>query len=369
MTHIGRPKDKKTGKINCSPGESVDPVVTYLEHKLHMTIEVPSFAIHPETGIVDIDSSIQSAVQRLRDYQIGALYLPNTRWFQGEETDGPSRAGFAKQLSKLADIFVNDAFGSWQSHASTVDITDYLPSCAGFLLQDEIKNLGKVLNPARPFLAIVAGAKYDTKIGPVKELYERVDHLILGGVMYNTYLCAKYGIEVAGVPKEDIDLASELVRMDEKKGKIVELPLLVESDRLEERDEAKTRMIAVNDFRKDATYPYILDAHPDAFHENTILDIINSAKTVLVNAVMGFMPHFPDGTRALYEAVDRNHSALKLYGGGDTLEGLKYLCPGVYLKGLDDPSYYYFTGGGAVLKALEKRSPYEVETVKRLLKS
>jgi phosphoglycerate kinase len=368
MTHVGRPRDKRTGKIDCLPDRSVDPVVTYLEKKLRIKIEIPAFTIHPEIGITNIDRSIFASILRLREGTIGAVYLPNIRWFQGEQTDGPARARLARQLASLAGIYVNDAFGSWRPHVSTFDITKYLPSYAGFLLQEEIKNLEKVLNPTRPFLAIVAGTKYDTKIGPLKELYKRVDRLVLGGVMYNIFLCAKYGVKIAGVPKEDIDLAQALVRLDKGKGKIAELPLLVESEDLGERKKGKIKTIAVKDFRKGDSYNYILDADPDSFHDKTILDVIQSAKTILVNAVMGLIPHFREGSKALYKAVDGNRQALKLYGGGDTIEELKYSCPGIYMKGLDNPNCYYFTGGGTVLKALEEGSPFKIGPVERLLK-
>jgi phosphoglycerate kinase len=368
MTHVGRPRDKKTGKIDCSPDTSVDPLVAYLEKKLRIRIDAPSFPIQPDLGVTHIDSSIQESVQRLKERKIGAIYLPNIRWFQGEQTYGSERTRFAKGLSSMADIFVNDAFGSWQPDVSTFDITKYLPSYAGFLMQEEIKNLGKVLDPSRPFLAIVAGAKYDTKIGPLKELYQRVDHMILGGVIYNTFLSAQYGVDVAGVPEEDIDLALELVRLDKEKNKIVKLPLLVESKDFGERKEGGTKTIAVKNFRKGDRYNYILDADPDSFREKPILDVINSAKTIFVNAVMGLTPHFSDGSRALYEAIDENSRALKLYGGGDTLQELRNLCPGIYMKGLDNPDCYYFTGGGTVLKALQEGSPFKIKPVEPLLK-
>ena len=106
-----------------------------------------------------------------------------------------------------------------------------------------------------------------------------------------------------------------------------------------------------------------------SFHENHILDIIHSAKTILVNAVMGLVPYFIDGSRALYEAIGGNSSALKLYGGGDTLQELKDLPPGIYLSGLNNPDCYYFTSGGTVLKALEEGSPFKIQPVERLLKS
>ncbi|HUU39787.1 MAG TPA: phosphoglycerate kinase [Desulfatiglandales bacterium] len=368
MTHIGRPRDKKTGKINCSPDKSVDPVVSYLEKKLRITIEKPSFNIKPGLGITTIDSSIWESIQRLKERKIGAVYLPNIRWFQGEQAGEPERTKFAKDLSSLADIFVNDAFGSWQAHVSTFDITKYLPSCAGFLLQQEIKNLEKVLNPARPLLAIVAGNKYDTKIGPLKELYHRVDRLILGGVMYNTFLCAKYGIHIKGVTQENINLATELVQLDKEKGKIVELPFLVEAEEPTDRNKEKTKTISAENLRKGKRYKYILDADPASFHEKHILDIICSAKTILVNAVMGLTPYFTDGSKALYEAINQNGKALRLYGGGDTIQELKDLCPGLYMKCLESPRCYYFTGGGTMLKALEVGSPFKIKPVEMLLK-
>jgi phosphoglycerate kinase len=368
MTHIGRPRNKKTGKINCLPDRSVSPIVAYLEKKLRIKIEVPELSIHPEDGITTIDRSIWPSILRLRDGTIGALYLPNVRWFQGEQTNGPERNRLARKLASLAGVYVNDAFGSWRPHASTFDITKYIPSYAGYLLQEEITNLEKVLNPTRPFVAVVAGTKYDTKIDPVKELYKRVDHLILGGVMYNTFLCAKYGVTIGAVPKEDIDLAQELVQLDKKEGKIIELPLLVESEHLGEKIEGKTKTIAVKNFKKGKQYPYILDADPESFQRSSILDVLHSAKTILVNAVMGLIPHFREGSQALYEAVDSNGKALKLYGGGDTIEELKYSCPGIYMRGLDDPHCYYFTGGGTVLKALEEGSPFKIKPVERLLR-
>ncbi|OHE55050.1 MAG: phosphoglycerate kinase, partial [Thermodesulfovibrio sp. RBG_19FT_COMBO_41_18] len=161
MTHVGRPKDKKTGEIKCRSGESVEPIVGYLEHKLHTRFHIPKFNIDAKLGITSIDTSINLAIRDLRERKIGGIYLPNTRWFQGEEAEGEVRDNFALQLAGLADILINDAFGSWQPHASTYDITKYLPSYAGFLMQREIINLNSVINPQRPFLAVIAGAKYD----------------------------------------------------------------------------------------------------------------------------------------------------------------------------------------------------------------
>src|SRR4030042_6103110 len=150
MTHVGRPKDKKTGEIKCRPGESVGPIARYLEQKLHIRFHIPQFNTDQKRGIPGIDTSINLAIRDLRERKIGGIYLPNTRWFQGEEAEGEIRDNFALQLAGLADILINDAFGSWQPHASTYAITKYLPSYAGFLMQSEIINLNSVINPQRP---------------------------------------------------------------------------------------------------------------------------------------------------------------------------------------------------------------------------
>jgi phosphoglycerate kinase len=369
MTHVGRPKDKKTGEIKCRSGESVEPIVGYLEHKLHTTFHIPKFNMDAKLGITGIDTSINIAIRDLRERKIGGIYLPNTRWFQGEEAEGEVRDKFALQLAGLADIFINDAFGSWQPHASTYDITKYLPSYAGFLMQREIINLNSVINPQRPFLAVIAGAKYDTKIKPLYAIYEKVDQLILGGVLYNTFLCAKYGISIEGIPEKDITLAKDLVEKDRVNRKIVELPFIVESDTLEGRIEGKYRTVSIKDFKEGKKYGYILDIDPESFNDPVVVESISSAKTIFVNAVMGYTPYFSAGSEALDRTIDQNRIAIKMYGGGDTLQEFKNLCPGLYLSVLDNTQYYFFTGGGTVLTAIEQGSPYGLKPVQVLMKT
>jgi len=369
MTHVGRPKDKKTGEIRCRSGESVEPIVGYLEHKLHTTFHIPKFSIDSKLGITGIDTSINLAIRDLRERKIGGIYLPNTRWFQGEEAEGEVRDKFALQLAGLADIFINDAFGSWQPHASTYDITKYLPSYAGFLMQREIINLNSVINPQRPFLAVIAGAKYDTKIKPLYAIYEKVDHLILGGVLYNTFLCAKYGINIAGVPEKDIILAKDLVEKDRANRKVVELPFIVESDTLEGRIEGRYRTVSIKDFKEGKKYGYVLDIDPESFNDPGVVESISSARTIFVNAVMGYTPHFSAGSEALDRTIDQNRIAIKMYGGGDTLQEFKNLCPGLYLSVLDNTQYYFFTGGGTVLTAIEQGSPYGLKPVQALMEN
>lgn len=373
MTHIGRPRDKKTGEIRCRSGESVEPITEYLEHKLHTKFYIPKFNINPPSppftkgGITGIDTSINLLIRNLRERKIGGIYLPNTRWFQGEEAEGEVRENFALQLAGLADIFINDAFGSWQPHASTYDVTRHLPSYAGFLMQQEIINLNYVIAPERPFVAVVAGAKYDTKIKPLYAIYDKVNRLILGGVIYNTYLCAKYGINIAGVSEGDIEAAKDLVEKDRVNQKIIELPYIIESDTIEGRVEGRYKTIATKDFREGNKYNYILDIDPRSFEDKVVYEGISNAKTIFVNAVMGFTPHFTEGSAALDSTIDHNRTALKMYGGGDTLQEFKNLCPGLYLSVLDNTQYYFFTGGGTVLTAIEQGSPYGLKPVQALM--
>jgi phosphoglycerate kinase len=369
MTHVGRPRDKRTGEITCDASSSVEPIAAYLERKLHTRVHVPTFRVEDARGIRGIDTSINLAIKELRQHKIGGIYLPNTRWFEGEEAVGEARDSFTRQLAGLADVFVNDAFGSWQPHASTYDISYYLPSYAGFLLQEEIGHLDQVLQPDRPFVAVVAGAKYDTKIGPLNELYKRVDHLILGGVIYNTYLCAKYGIRIAGVPDDDVKAAKKLVANDKKAKKILELPYIVESDTLGKKVQGEYRTIAVKDLGRGKSYGYVVDIDSRSFSDKKVADVIGSAKTIFVNAVMGYTPHFTDGSEALDRTIDKNQKAWKFYGGGDTLQEFKSLCPGLYLSVLDDALYYFFTGGGSVLKAIEEHDPYGMKPVQALIEN
>lgn len=369
MTHIGRPKNKKTGDIEISDDSSVEPVVEYLERKLHTRFVIPDFPPHPELGIQAITTSINWHIRDLKSRHVGGIYLPNTRWFEGEQANGETRLRFARQLSGLADVFVNDAFGSWQPHASTFDVTQHLPSYAGFLMQRELSNLEHVLQPQRPFVAVVAGSKYDTKIGPLSAIYRKVDHLILGGVIYNTYLCAKYGIRVAGVNEDDIRAAQDLVEQDQKEKKIIELPVIVESKVFGERVEKECQDVSIKDFTPGKQYAYFLDIAPESFDAKDVADAIGSAKTIFVNAVMGLTPFFTQGSAKLDQTIEKNKEADKYYGGGDTLQEFKNLSPGLYLAAMDNAKYYFFTGGGTVLKAIEEGTPYGLEPVVALIKN
>jgi len=370
MTHVGRPKDKKTGEINISPKTSVQPIVDYIQSKLHITIKIPEFYIHEKTGYMGVETSVNHLIKELRQGDIDAIYLPNTRWFSGEEAKGEGADRFANQLAGLADIFVNDAFGSWQAHASTVGVTNYLPGYAGFLLQKEISNLDRIFQPHNPFVAVVAGAKFDTKIDSLFALLQKADNLVLGGVIYNAYLSAKYGISIQGIEDDDLEHAKQFVEFARNyPGKLIELPFIIESDLADHKQEGNYRVHDIRTLKNGSRLNYVLDIAPESFLTDEVHDVFMKAQTIFVNAVMGFTPHFNEGTIALDRLIDENTEAIKLYGGGDTLQELKRLLPGLYIVALDSPKYYIFTGGGAVLKAIENGTTSGLAPVKALMEA
>ncbi|MDP8204044.1 MAG: phosphoglycerate kinase [Candidatus Tenebribacter mawsonii] len=370
MTHIGRPRDKKSGDIEISENSSVKPIVDYIESKLHIKLKIPKFIEYPPQGYLGLETSVNHMIRELKEDKIEGIYLPNTRWFRGEESGGELADQFAHQLAGLADIFINDAFGSWQPHASTVGVTKYLPSYAGFLMQKEIENLQRIYKPQKPFLAVVAGSKFNTKIQPLYKLLEVADYLVLGGVVYNAYLCAKYGFTIKGISETDLALAKEFVEFAKDfPGKLVELPVIIESDILEGKIDGKYRSHNIHELKSGTSLNYILDIDKISFDFKDVKKIFQISQTILVNAVMGLTPYFNEGTIALDELIDTNEDATKLYGGGDTMQELKRLLPGLYIVALDHPKYYIFTGGGAVLKAIEKGSPNGMAQVRALIEN
>jgi len=367
MTHVGRPYDKKTGTITISADDAVQPIVTYLDAQLSLKGMVPDLPAKGDQGIEDL-SPLTDAIARLKNGEVDYLYLPNTRWFKGEEAKDDSADAFAKALASHADLFVNDAFGSWQAHASTFTITKYLPSYAGLLMLKEIDSLSKVFEPRRPLVAVVAGAKFDTKIGPLSSLIKICDHLVLGGVIYNAYLAHKYGLKIKGVAEEDVAMAAKFVsEAGEYASRIVELPLIIESDSIETREDGACRAHKIKDLKAGTQLNYVLDAAPTAFEDPSVQAIFTGAATIFVNAVMGYTALFGEGTSAMYSLIDQNREAIKLFGGGDTIQDYKALLPELFTKAAQDPNYYFFTGGGAILDAIEQGSPYGMKPVAALI--
>jgi phosphoglycerate kinase len=368
MTHVGRPYDKKSGEIHIGEETSVQPIVDYLQSKLHISIKIPDFVPDGSKGIRGIETSINHLIRELKEDKLDAIYLPNTRWFQGEEAKGEAAERFANQLAGLADIFVNDAFGSWQPHTSTVRVNKYLPSYAGFLMQKELLNLDRIYNPQAPLVSVVAGSKFDTKIDSLYTLLKRSDALVLGGVIYNAYLCAKYGFQIKGISEEDMVHARTFAEFAaDFPGKLVELPYIVESDTMEGRFDGQHRTHNLKDLPRGAQLNYVLDVAKESFADPQVLAVFHGAKTIFVNAVMGYTPYFNEGTIAMDQLIDENLEAIKLYGGGDTMQELKRLLPGLYIVAIDNPKYYIFTGGGAVLKAVQEGTIAGIEPVNALM--
>lgn len=367
MTHVGRPKNKKTGEIKLSTDTSVESIVEYLFKKLQVRFVIPDLNATDEFGIKDVANPMKPLVQQLRNGEIDGVYMPNTRWFKGEEAKDESADIFAKELASLADVFVNDAFGSWQAHASTVGVAKYLPSYAGFLMEKEVTNLSRIFEPQRPFVAVVAGSKFDTKIEPLYALLKQADYLVLGGVMYNAYLCAKYGFKIKGIEEDDIQYAKEFVEFAKDfPNKIIELKYIVESDTMEGKIEGKFRTHNILMLDEGTELQYVLDVAKESFNDPSVHSVFHKAHTIFVNAVMGFTPHFNEGTIALDQLIDDNPNGVKLYGGGDTLQELKRLLPGLYISAIDSPQYYIFTGGGAVLKAIQEGTPFKMKPIEAI---
>ncbi len=236
-------------------------------------------------------------------------------------------------------------------------------------MQKELINLERIFNPTKPFLAVVAGSKFDTKIDSLYALIQKADYLMLGGVIYNAYLAAKYDFKIKGIEQDDLEHAKKFVEFaKEYKDKILECPYIIESDTLEGKIEGKYRIHDIRQLNKGTELNYVLDVASKNFTEQHIVDVFHSAKTIFVNAVMGFMPYFNEGTIALDQIIDESPDSVKLYGGGDTMQELKRLLPGLYIVALDSPRYYIFTGGGAVLKAIQEGTYLGIEPVKALVR-
>jgi phosphoglycerate kinase len=368
MTHIGRPKDKAAGTINVNPADDVQPIVDYLKHKYGLNFAVPECQKCDDKGYVGLDTTINFLLCEMYEGKIDGIYLPNTRFFMGEEDKGEKKILFGKQLAGLADVFVNDAFGSWQPHASTVEPVKYIPSYAGLLMQKEIQHLSEIFTPNKPLIAVVAGAKFDTKIKPLQELIKVVDHLVLGGVIFNAYIAAKYGFSIKGIDDEDMKIAAEFVKIAQSHpGKVIEPTHIVESDNLDSRTDGQYRTHKVSDLKQGTILNYVLDIAKESFEDPKMQGIISGANTFFINAVMGFTPNFTEGTIAMYSLISKNAKAMKMYGGGDTLQEFKTLLSDIYAKALDDPSYYFFTGGGTILTAIEQGSPWKLDMLKALM--
>lgn len=320
-SHLGRPKDEP------DPQYSLKPVAEYLGGLLDAKVKFAEDCIGPKA---------QEAADKLAMGEV--LVLENTRFHKAEKKNDPE---MAKELASLADVFVNDAFGSaHRAHASTVGVTEYLPAVAGFLLEKEIQYLDQAIeDPRKPFVAILGGAKVSDKIGVIKNLLKKADTVLIGGGMANTFFKAQgYPVADSLVEDEVMDTARELV---EEGGTKLRLPVdVVIADAF--ADDAASKVMAVGPVPDGWR---ILDIGPDTIEKYA--QVLKEAGTVVWNGPMGVfeMPNFAKGTFAVAEAI-ADSDAVSIIGGGDSASAINK-------SGLADKISHISTGGGASLEMLE----------------
>ena len=323
-SHLGRPK----GEFNMK--YSLAPVAKRLSEKLGFEVKLASDVIG------------ESAKKLAAEVKPGeAILLENLRFHAEEEKNDPA---FAKELASMADVFVNDAFGTaHRAHASTEGVTHYLPSVAGYLIGKELDVMGKALtNPVRPFVAILGGAKVKDKIGVITNLIDKVDALLIGGGMAYTFIKAQGG-EVGNslLDEERIGLAKEL--MDKAAAKGVKLILPVDNVIGDAFDNDCNQQVVESGKIPEGWEG--LDIGPKTCEQ--FAEVIRTAKTVVWNGPMGVfeMPNFAKGTIAVAKALAES-DAISIIGGGDSAAAIEQL-------GFADKVTHISTGGGASLEFLE----------------
>ncbi|HEY3297471.1 MAG TPA: phosphoglycerate kinase [Armatimonadota bacterium] len=324
VSHLGRPKGQPNDKYRMTP------VALRLSELLGKPIKKVDDVIGP---------AVEDAVRQLNDGDI--LLLENVRFYQEEEANDQD---FAKKLASLADIFVNDAFGTaHRAHASTEGVAHYLPAVSGFLMQKEIDYLGKaVTNPERPFVAILGGAKVKDKIPVIENLIEKVDTLLIGGGMAYTFLKAQgYEIGKSLLDEASLTLCQELIVKAKTKGINFELPIDILSAS-ELSPDAETKIVPSTAISAEWMG---VDIGPET--RAKYRDFILTAGTVVWNGPMGVfeMEPFANGTRAIAQAM-ADSKAVTIVGGGDSAAAVEQM-------GFSDKMSHVSTGGGASLEFLE----------------
>lgn len=324
VSHLGRPKNGPEAKF------SMKPTAKRLSELLGKEVILAA-------DVIGDDAKAKAA--NLKEGEV--LMLENVRFHKEEEKNDPA---FAKELSTLADIYVNDAFGTaHRAHASTAGLADYLPSCCGYLIKKELDFMGKALdNPERPFVAILGGAKVSDKISVIENLLDKVDTLIIGGGMAYTFIKAQgHSVGTSICEMDKLDLANSLIAKAKERG--VNLLLPVDN-------------VVGKEFKADTEAKTVpSDSIPDDWMgldigEKTIeifSDAIKNAKTVVWNGPMGVfeMERFAIGTKKVAEAL-ANSGAISIVGGGDSAAAVEQL-------GFADRITHISTGGGASLEFLE----------------
>ena len=307
MSHLGRPK----GKPN--PEFTLKPVADKLEELLGRKV------IFADCDNV-VDAAVRAEAKYLEPGQV--MLLQNLRYRAEEEKNDP---GFSKDLASLADIYVNDAFGTaHRAHASTAGVADYLPAVSGFLIEKELQFLGEAVNdPKRPFVAVLGGSKVSDKIGVIENLIEKADTIIIGGGMAFTFVKADgYGVGTSLCEEDKLDLAGDI------------------ADKF--AADASSKVVDIKEIPEGWMG---LDIGPET--AKLYADEVKKAGTVVWNGPMGVFEFeaFAGGTKAVAQAMAES-GATTVVGGGDSASAIKQF-------GLEDKITHISTGGGASLEFLE----------------
>ena len=330
-SHMGKPKGE------WKPELSLKVVAQRLSQLLGKEVIMAEDVVGPDA---------QAKAAALKDGDV--MLLENVRYMKGETKNDPE---LSKQLASMADLFVNDAFGTaHRAHSSTAGVADYLPAVCGFLVQKEVEIMGKALaDPERPFVAILGGAKVSDKLNVINNLLDKVDTLIIGGGMAFTFLAAKgYDVGASLVDNEKIDYCKEMMAKAEAKGVKLLLPVdTVVAGGFPDPIDAE---IAVETVPSDAIAPgkMGLDIGEAACRE--FAEAVKSAKTVVWNGPMGVFenPVLSKGTKAVAQAL-ADSDAVTIVGGGDSAAACEQL-------GFAGKITHISTGGGASLEFLEGKT-------------
>ncbi|MEO0528058.1 MAG: phosphoglycerate kinase [Bacteroidota bacterium] len=332
MSHLGRPKGHSNPDMSLS----------HISSKVSEIIGVEVKFVNDCVG-----ESVEKKASELKNGEV--LLLENLR-FHSEETNGDTF--FAEQLSKLGDIYVNDAFGTaHRAHASTTIVAQFFPEnkCFGYLLAKEIEAIEKVMRSGeKPVTAILGGAKVSSKITIIENILDKIDHLIIGGGMTYTFIKAQGGKVGDSICEDDkMSLALEILEQASEKKVQVHIPVdVLAADDF--NNNANTQVVDVNEI-PDGWQG--LDAGPETLKH--FKDVIQRSKTILWNGPVGVfeMESFAKGTIAVGDYIDEatRNGAFSLVGGGDSVAAVKQF-------GFQDKVSYVSTGGGAMLESLEGKT-------------
>jgi len=324
MSHLGRPKGKPEEKY------SLKGVAAHLDRLLEAPVSIAEDCV---------GEKVKARADALKAGEV--LLLENLRFHSGEEEND---AEFSRQLAALGDLYINDAFGTaHRAHASTVGIADYLPAYAGFLMEQEVKMLSEVLNsPKSPRMAILGGAKVADKLGIIDNLLEKMDVILIGGGMANTFIQAQ-GKNI-GRSLSEKGLLPEALRLIEK-AKQKKVKLLLPTDVVITEEIAAGASATVVGVDQVPEHMMIVDIGPRTIEKYK--EEIYQAKTIIWNGPMGVYEYeqFASGTREITEAM-ANSSAVSVIGGGDSAVV-------AHDMGLEEKITHISTGGGATLEFLE----------------